>query len=176
VQLYQEMFCSRPSRPGFQKLGILKWIIHAYLAKVLHGLGDGTIIQKLDYVSESVIIECENFVKGVFNSTKKTYSFQIIKDIKYAMLNFDSSKVHGTMKMTSIPPPHFSDGTVLGVNEPNPESINLAPGLYYNQPMAGATVEIDATLASGKRVAFHGSGGHGRLWAVDSWFVYLFLL
>jgi hypothetical protein len=156
--------------PSYHFFGQGNLRIEFYMA-----LGDGTIIQELDYVSESVIIECENFVMGVFNSTKKTYSFQITKDMKYAKLNFNSSKVHGSMKMTSITPPHFSDGTVLGINGPSHESVNLAPGLYYNQPIAGGRVEVDASLASGKRVAFHGRGGHGRLWAVDSWSVYLYL-
>lgn len=132
-------------------------------------LGDGTIIQELDYVAESTIIDCPDFITGIFNSTKKSYSFHVTKDLKHAMLNFNSTRIQGTVKMSSTVPPHFADGSPWGSEDVKSDSASLAPGLFYSLPMAGASVEIDAKLSSGKKIAFTGSGGHARLWAVDSW-------
>lgn len=53
-------------------------------------LGDGTLIQELDYLSESHVIDCPLFTVGIWNSTDRLYSFHVTKDLKYAKLNFDS--------------------------------------------------------------------------------------
>lgn len=131
-------------------------------------MGDGSVIQELDYVSESTVMDCGSFVKGTWNSTKRSYSFQVTKDMKHARLIFDSPKVRGNFTLTSVAPAHFADGALFPSDKPS--SAELAPSLYFNQPIPGGRVQVDATLASGKRIRFSGMGGHGRLWAKDSWF------
>jgi hypothetical protein len=41
--------------------------------------------------------------------------------------------------------------------------------LLYGLPIGGAAVEVDATLSSGRRIAFNGRGGSTRLWATKGW-------
>lgn len=132
-------------------------------------LGDGTIIQELDYLAESTIIECPTFIQGIFNSTKKSYSFHVTKDEKHTLLTFDSTRVSGTVKMSSHIPPHFADGSAYGSKAVTPDSTILGPSLHYALPIPAAHVEVNATLLNGKRIAFEGRGGHSRLWAKDGW-------
>ena len=131
---------------------------------------DGSVIQELDYLSESTIVECGNFIVGTFNSTKKRYSFQATKDMKYVKLDFDSPQIRGSANMTSVTPAHFADGTLWESGKTTTKSLELSPGLFYSQPVAGAHVEVDALLSSGKRIRYNGQGGHLRLWATNSWF------
>ncbi|OAK93956.1 hypothetical protein IQ06DRAFT_287084 [Phaeosphaeriaceae sp. SRC1lsM3a] len=131
--------------------------------------GDGTRIEALDYLQESYVIHCPEYTAGVWNSTDRSYSFHVSNDMKHAKLKFDSWKVRGDLTMTSSTPPHLSDGTPYGVNGGNSESTLLAPGLFYALPMAGAAVEVDALLESGRRIAFKGRGGSTRLWATTGW-------
>jgi len=67
-------------------------------------LGDGTVISELDCVSESYLIDCPGFTVGIWNSTGKSYSFDVTKDLKYAKLKFDSWRVRGGFTMSSGTP------------------------------------------------------------------------
>ena len=132
-------------------------------------LGDGTIIQELDYLSESYIIDCPSFTAGIWNSTDRSYSFHVTKDLKYAKLKFDSWRVRGGFTMSSSTTPHLADGTPWTPEGGKKDATELAPGLYYGLAMGGAAVEADATLSSGRRIAFSDRGGHTRLWATEGW-------
>lgn len=131
-------------------------------------LSDGSIIQELDYLSESTMEDCGSFTRGTWKSPRRAYSFQVSKDMKHAKLSFNSPKVRGTFTITSVAPAHFADGALFPSN--NPSSAELAPSLYFNQPIPGGRVQVDVTLASKKKMRFSGMGGHLRLWAKDSWF------
>jgi hypothetical protein len=131
-------------------------------------MGDGSVIQELDYVDESTVVDCGNFVKGTWNSTRRTYSFHVTKDMKHTYLSFDFPKVRGNFTLKSVAPAYFADGALF--HSDNLYSAELAPSLYFNQPIPGGRVEVDATLSSKKCIRLSGMGGHGRLWAKDSWF------
>ncbi|KAL9122907.1 MAG: hypothetical protein Q9187_000537 [Circinaria calcarea] len=130
-------------------------------------LSDGSVIQELEYVSESTLVDCGNFVTGTWNSTRRTYSFQVSKDMKHARLYFDSPRVQGSFTLTSVAPPHFPNGDLFPSDKAS--ATELAPWLYMNQPIPGGRVDADITFSK-KRVRFSGMGGHVRLWAKDSWF------
>ncbi|KAK0513950.1 hypothetical protein JMJ35_003672 [Cladonia borealis] len=132
-------------------------------------LGDGTLIQELDYLQESYIIDCPDFTAGIWNSTDRSYSFHITKDMKYAKLNFDSWRVRGGFTMASSTTPHLADGSPWSPEGGKAGATELAPGLFYGLNMGGAAVEVDATLSSGRRIAFSGRGGSTRLWATEGW-------
>ena len=132
-------------------------------------LGDGTLIQELDYLQESYIIDCPDFTAGIWNSTDRSYSFHITKDMKYAKLNFDSWRVRGGFTMASSTTPHLADGSPWSPEGGKASATELAPGLFYGLNMGGAAVEVDATLSSGRRIAFSGRGGSTRLWATEGW-------
>lgn len=130
-------------------------------------LADGSVVQELDYVDNSTIMECEYFVRGTWSGSGRTYSFHVSRDMKHAKLQFDSSRVQGSFTLISAAPPHFPDGTLFPSD--NPSSTQLAPLLYMSQPIAAGRVEADVTI-SGKRIRFSGMGGHVRVWALGSWF------
>ncbi|KAI3396958.1 hypothetical protein diail_11358 [Diaporthe ilicicola] len=132
-------------------------------------LADGTSIQELDYVKESTVMDCPGFTAGVWNSSDRSYSFHVTKDLKHAKLDFDSWRVRGSYKLSSSTPPHHADGSPYDPKGEDKNADQLAPGLFYSVPAAGGAVEVDATLSSGKRMTFKGRGGHCRLWAKDSW-------
>jgi hypothetical protein len=132
---------------------------------------DGSVIQELDYLSESTISTCDQYVKGVFNSSNRMYSFHITRDMKYAQLSFTSPQIQGYINLTEVTPLYLADGTIWPSETTNTaDSLKLTPGLFLSQPMAGARAVVDATLRSGKRIRFTGIGGHLRLWANDGWF------
>ncbi|KUJ20446.1 uncharacterized protein LY89DRAFT_578802 [Mollisia scopiformis] len=132
-------------------------------------LGDGTVIQELDYLKESYIIDCPDFTAGVWNSSDRSYSFHVTKDLKYAKLKFDSWRVRGGFTMSSSTPPHNADGSPWIPEGGNAKATELSPGMFYALPMGGAAVEVDATLGSGRRIVFSGRGGSTRLWATEGW-------
>jgi hypothetical protein len=131
--------------------------------------GDGTRIEELDYLSESTIINCPGFTAGIWNSTDRSYSFHVTNDMNYATLKFDSWRVRGGLTMSSSTTPHLADGTPWKPEGGKKDGTELAPGLFYSLPIGGAAVAVDATLSSGKRIAFSGRGGSTRLWATQGW-------
>lgn len=132
-------------------------------------LGDGTLIQELDYLSESYVIDCPLFTVGIWNSTDRIYSFHVTKDLKYAKLKFDSWRIRGGFVMSWSTAPHLADGSPWKPDGGNAGATELAPGLFYGLPIGGAAVKVDATLSSGKRITFNGRGGSTRLWATQGW-------
>ncbi|GJC90834.1 diels-Alderase ccsF [Colletotrichum liriopes] len=132
-------------------------------------LGDGTVIQELDYISESYVADCPDFIAGVWNSTDRSYSFHITKDHQFATLKFDSWRVRGGFTMSSSTTPHLADGSLWTPDGGKPDATEISPGLHYGLSMGGADVNVDATLSSGRRIAFKGRGGSTRLWATDGW-------
>jgi hypothetical protein len=132
-------------------------------------LGDGTIIQELDYLAESYIIDCPDFTAGIWNSTDRSYSFHVTKDLKYAILKFDSWRIQGGFTMDSSTTPYLADGSPWPLDDSKTGATEMAPGLFYALPVGGAAVELDATLSSGKRIKFSGRGGSTRLWATHGW-------
>ncbi|KAH6869497.1 hypothetical protein B0T10DRAFT_418517 [Thelonectria olida] len=132
-------------------------------------LGDGTVIQELDYISESYVIDCPDFTAGVWNSTDRTYSFHVTKDHKFARLKFDSWRIRGGFTMSSSTTAHLADGSPWTPDGGKPDATEISPGLFYGLSMGGAEVDVDATLSSGRRIAFKGRGGSTRLWAAEGW-------
>jgi hypothetical protein len=133
-------------------------------------LADGKRVEVLDYLAESTVVHCPGrYTAGVWNSTDRWYSFRISADMKDAQLRFDSSKIRGRFNMTSSTGSYLADGTAWTGKGDKKGASELAPGLFYAIPIAGGAVEMDATLESGKRLAFKGRGGSTRLWATAGW-------
>ncbi|KXH56089.1 hypothetical protein CSAL01_10630 [Colletotrichum salicis] len=132
-------------------------------------LGDGTVIQELDYISESYVADCPDFIAGIWNSTDRAYGFHVTKDHQFARLKFDSWRVQGGFTMSSSTTAHLADGSPWTPDGGNPDATEVSPGLYYGLSMGGADVNVDATLSSGRRITFKGRGGSTRLWATDGW-------
>ncbi|KAL8727615.1 MAG: hypothetical protein Q9166_005923 [cf. Caloplaca sp. 2 TL-2023] len=130
-------------------------------------LGDGSVVQELDYVSDSIIEDCENFVKGTWKGPGRTYSFAVTRDMKHAKLDFDSSNVKGNFTLTAAAPPHLPNGDLFPSK--SPKSTHLAPKLYMAQPIPGGHIKADLKIHK-KTVRFEGMGGHVRIWAEDGWF------
>jgi hypothetical protein len=131
---------------------------------------DGKHHQELEYLKESIILDCPGYTYGIWNSSGKSYSFYTTKDLKYTKLVFDSPGMRGTYKLSATTPPVHADGSA-----PDPEGGNRADAaqlsldLYYSVPVAGGQVEMDAVLGSGKKLSFSGRGGSARLWAKQGW-------
>jgi hypothetical protein len=98
-------------------------------------MGDGSVIQELDYVDESTVVDCGNFVKGTWNSTRRTYSFHVTKDMKHTYLSFDSPKVRGNFALTSVAPAYFADGALFPSD--NLSSAELAPSAVLQSTHTG---------------------------------------
>ncbi|OKL60402.1 hypothetical protein UA08_04450 [Talaromyces atroroseus] len=131
-------------------------------------LEDGTVIQELDYLQESTIIVCDDTVTGIWNSTGRSYSFQISKDMSQAKVWWDTPQAQGSLSLLSQSPPHLADGSLWPAADKN-ATTELGPGLHFNQPIAGGRIEADVTIRE-QRILVSGTGGHGRLWAKDGWF------
>ena len=56
----------------------------------------------------------------------------------------------------------------VNINEENDPFRLLAPPVYWLQPMARASVQVDLNV-EGKELAFTGLGGHDRFWSPHSW-------
>ena len=130
-------------------------------------LSDGSVVQELDYVSESIIEDCKDYVKGTWKGPKRTYSFAVTRDMRHAKLEFDSARVKGNFTLSAAAPPHLANGDLFPSKRS--ESTKLAPKLYMAQPIPGGRTKTDLTIKK-KTVRFDGVGGHVRIWAKDGWF------
>ncbi|KAI4143104.1 MAG: hypothetical protein L6R39_004699 [Caloplaca ligustica] len=132
-------------------------------------LADGSAVQELDYVSESTVEDCPDLIRGVWRSPgkRRTYSFAVTRDMKHAVLRFDSSSMRGNFTITSSAPAHLPNGDIFPSRKPR--STELAPKLYMAQPIPGGRTTTDLTINK-TPVRFTGTGGHVRIWAEDSWF------
>lgn len=131
---------------------------------------DGKHHQELEYLKESIILDCPGYTYGLWNSSDKSYSFYTTKDLKYTKLVFDSPGIRGTYKLSATTPPVHADGSTPDPNGSNaPDATELSPDLYYSIPVAGGSVEMDTVLRSGKKLSFTGRGGSARLWAKQGW-------
>jgi hypothetical protein len=131
---------------------------------------DGKHHQELEYLQESIILDCPDYTYGVFNSTGKSYSFYTTKDFKHTKLVFDSPVIKGTYRLTATTPPVHADGAAPKAKGKNrADAAVLSPDLYYSVPVAGGQVEMDAVLRSGTKISFKGRGGSARLWARQGW-------
>ncbi|KAL9043946.1 MAG: hypothetical protein Q9214_002882 [Letrouitia sp. 1 TL-2023] len=130
-------------------------------------LGDGSVVQELDYVSESIIEDCEDVVRGTWKGPKRTYSFAVTRDMRHAKLEFDSPRVSGNFSLEAAAPAHLPNGDLFPSKRSG--STRLAPKLYMAQPIPGGRTSADLRI-NGKTVRFQGIGGHVRIWAEDGWF------
>lgn len=129
-------------------------------------LEDGTIIQELDYLDESTIIECDDSITGVWNATDRQYAFRIPKDMSHTKVWWDTGRQTGSLHVESFTSPHLADGRLWPQEA---STVALAPNLNFAQPIAGGKVSAELTVGQ-KKLEFTGLGGHGRLWASDGWF------
>jgi hypothetical protein len=137
-------------------------------------LADGTSFRELDNVDESTVIDCPGYTAGLWNSSDKSYSFHVTKDLKHAKLEFDSWRARGTYKLSATTPPVHADGSAYDPEGGNSadggaDATELSPGLYYSVPVAGGTVEVDVVTSSGRKLSIRGRGGSTRLWAKEGW-------
>lgn len=154
---------SRDPSYAFFRQGNLR--VEFYIA-----LPDGKRVEVLDYAAESTVVHCPGrYTAGTWNSSDRSYSFRVDADMKNARLEFDSRKISGGLNLTSSTGSYLADGTAWTGKEAAPGATQLAPGLNYAIPIAGGEVVMDATLESGKRLAFKGRGGATRLWATTGW-------
>ncbi|XWW99245.1 hypothetical protein V2A60_007254 [Cordyceps javanica] len=131
---------------------------------------DGKHHTELQYLEESIILDCPDYTYGLWNSSDKSYSFYTTKDLKHTKLVFDSPGIRGTYKLTATTPPVHADGSAPDPDRGNAaEATELSPDLYYSVPVAGGEVEMDAVLPFGRKLAFKGRGGSARLWAKQGW-------
>lgn len=132
-------------------------------------LSDGSVVQELDYVSESSVEDCGGYVKGTWKGPGRTYSFAVTRDMRHATLAFDSGRVAGNMTIAAAAPAHLANGDLFPSRRPG--STKLAPKLYMAQPIPGGRTTTDLIInTNNKRVRFDGVGGHVRVWAEDGWF------
>ena len=132
-------------------------------------LSDGSVVQELDYVSESVVEDCGDYVKGTWEGPGRSYSFAVTRDMRHARLAFDSARVQGNVTIAAAAPAHLANGDLFPSRGPG--STKLAPKLYMAQPIPGGRTTTDLTINKNKkRVRFDGVGGHVRVWAEDGWF------
>ncbi|KAL9120567.1 MAG: hypothetical protein Q9187_002876 [Circinaria calcarea] len=137
-------------------------------------LSDGSVIQELEYVSESTIVDCGNFVTGTWNSTRRTYSFQVSKDMKHARLYFDSPRVQGSFTLTPVASPHFPNGDLFPSDKLFKDGKRLLTtqlgNVFETDDYVLFTDELDGELRSS--LADHSTGhvlefvapGRGKRW------------
>jgi hypothetical protein len=139
-------------------------------------LDDGTRIQELEYTEQSTIKDCPDSVSGVWNSSDRFYAFWVAKDMQTAKVWWEARGEKGSLVLESLTPPHLADGQRWSPKMQDederptgPPAVEMAPGLYFNQPIAGG--RLTGHVQVGKRTMhITGYGGHCRLWAEDSWF------
>jgi hypothetical protein len=131
---------------------------------------DGKHHKILDYVDESIILDCPGYTYGIWNSTGKSYSFYTSRNLKFTKLVFDAPGIRGTYKLSATTPPVHADGSTSDQeDEHRADAAQLSPDLYYSVPVAGGEVVMDTVLGSGKKLSFSGRGGSTRLWAKQGW-------
>ncbi|KAI1924671.1 hypothetical protein LOZ64_000547 [Ophidiomyces ophidiicola] len=151
---------SRDASYAFFGLGNLR--VEFYM--VLH---DGTVIQELDYLQESRLINCDGAVTGIWNSSRRQYSFEISKDMKQATVKWQTPIVQGNMSLSSTVMPHFPDGSSWPSSNATTE---ISPSLHSFNSILSGRAEAHVTLANRKTMRLRGAGGHSRLWAEGGWF------
>ncbi|KAK3996227.1 hypothetical protein QBC44DRAFT_159489 [Cladorrhinum sp. PSN332] len=141
-------------------------------------LDDGTIIQELDYTQQSTIIVCDDSITGIWNSSDRVYGFRVPRDMTSAHVWWDTGREKGSLDLSSLTPPYLSNGQLWPPSAENSEqstndagsAVKMAPGLYFNQPIAGGKMTAEVQIGKRKHMRISGHGGHGRLWAQDGWF------
>ncbi|KAK4463581.1 hypothetical protein QBC42DRAFT_324128 [Cladorrhinum samala] len=158
-------------------------------------LDDGTIIQELDYTQESTIITCDDSVTGIWNSSDRVYGFRVPRDMSSAHVWWDTGRERGSLNLSSLTPPYLANGQLWPPSTTNTKTsssgggkkqdttdaaaaatatagsaVRMAPGLYFNQPIAGGKMAAEVRIGKRKHMRIEGHGGHGRLWAEDGWF------
>lgn len=129
-------------------------------------LDDGTIIQELDFLEQSTVITCQDSVTGIWNSTGHTYGFQVPRNMSRARVWWSTPRSKGNFAIESDTLPHLADGNLWHDEK---GIVQMSPSLFLNQPIAGGRVAVEYTLGK-TSLNFTGHGGHGRVWARDSWF------
>jgi hypothetical protein len=136
-------------------------------------LEDGTRIQELEYTQQSTIIDCPGFVSGLWNSSDRFYAFRVSKDMQTAEVWWEARREKGYLILESLAPPHLADGQLWPPSQQDPvvnhAAVMMAPGLYFNQPIAGGKMTAHVKVGN-REMHITGYGAHCRLWAEDSWF------
>lgn len=129
-------------------------------------LDDGTVVQDLDYVDESIVTTCAEHVTGLWTSKTRSYGFRVSSDMTRVETWWRTRRSEGSLRIDSDTPPGLADGNLW----PNATaSAELAPGLYMSHPVAGGRAVAEHVV--GKRtLRFEGRGAHSRIWATESWF------
>ncbi|AEO57198.1 hypothetical protein MYCTH_114667 [Thermothelomyces thermophilus ATCC 42464] len=138
-------------------------------------LEDGTRIQELEYTESSTVIDCPDSIRGIWNSSDRSYAFEISRDMQRARVWWDTGREKGSIAIESTTTPHLADGEIWPPEEGESRvkkswpSVKLSPGLYMSQPIAGGKVTAHVQIGK-KTMSITGYGAHSRLWAENSWF------
>ncbi|KAI3317857.1 hypothetical protein HD806DRAFT_513988 [Xylariaceae sp. AK1471] len=129
-------------------------------------LDDGTVVQDLDYVDESVVTTCAEHVTGLWRSKTRSYGFRVSTDMSRAEAWWRTARSKGSLRIDSDTAPNLADGNLW----PNATgSVEMAPSLYMSHPIAGGRAVAEHTVGR-RNLRFEGRGAHSRIWAKDSWF------
>lgn len=157
-------FCRDPSFPFFGQ-GNLR--IELYMT-----LDDGTRIEEMQYTQHSTIMDCADYVKGLWNSSGHLYGFRVTKDMRSAKVWWETRRGKGVVTLDSLTPPVLANGLLWppkkSVQPQRPAAVTLGPGFYFNQPISGGKMVAHVQMDK-KTMSITGHGAHTRLWAEDGW-------
>ncbi|RWA09504.1 hypothetical protein EKO27_g5593 [Xylaria grammica] len=136
-------------------------------------LDDGTVIQDLDYVDESIITGCAAHITGIWRSKTRNYGFRVSRDMSRAEAWWETRRSKGRLSIDSDTPPGLADGSLWSSPRDGPgnpsATAELAPKLYMSHPIAGGRAVAEHSIGN-KKLSFEGRGAHSRIWAKNSWF------
>lgn len=119
---------------------------------------DGTSCNLHEFVTEASIQNCDGEITGVWNSTDKSFSFHVTKDLQSGSFSINAPSINGTFAIQSRTSPRYADGSLFpDKNGP----ISLTPNDYWVEGISAGDVAVNLSI-NAKPLDYTGGGGYGR--------------
>lgn len=119
---------------------------------------DGTTCNIHEFVSEATVQNCDGEISGVWNSTDKSFSFHVTKDLQSGSFSINATSMKGTFEIQSRTAPRYADGSRFPDKH---GTVSLAPHDYWVEGISAGDVSVNLSINS-KPLEYFGGGGYGR--------------
>lgn len=128
---------------------------------------NGTTFTTMFFVNQSTVTTCPTKTTGIWNTTSSgiDISFTVSSDLKTAEIVVKSPDVQGSLTLASTSPPLYPAGEHYPSST---ASMELAPLIYWNEPIAGAVAHASFNIA-GTPLEIDGFGSEVRNWGPFTW-------
>jgi hypothetical protein len=132
---------------------------------------DGTHFNHVDWMSDSVIEDGGEEVRGVWSAPGKSYAHTIAADGSSARVDVDAKDLKGYFTLSSLSPPVYPGGETHGEVQATSRlaETEIQPKIHLVQVIPTGNFEANLSFR-GRKLKFRGIGGHMHVWAAGSWF------